>query len=148
MVGSVLGSGAGYYVGGWFEARRIARRLGKDRDPGERRASLDELIDKFRRHGPAYLILNRFMPGIRTLFFVAAGMARMRPLAVLAYSTLSAALWNLGLIALGSFLGANFETLLSWVRQYMIVMWILFGALALGLGLRWFFRRRARKRQA
>lgn len=133
MAGSLAGSMIAFYVGGWLEARRTARRAArkksvpKNRD--QRRAAIDRLIGQFRRYGAAYLVLNRFLPGLRALFFVAAGMARMRPGAVLLYSALSAALWNLGIIALGSLLGANFETLMDWVRQYTLVVWLVLGSL-------------------
>ncbi len=133
MVGSVAGSMAAFFFGSWLEARRAARRAAqKEREKvEERRAIIDRLIGKFRRHGAVYLVINRFLPGIRALFFVAAGMAKMRPIPVLVYSALSAALWNLGLIALGSALGANFETLMRWVRQYTIAVWLVLGSLAL-----------------
>src|SRR5690606_24880282 len=83
-------------------------------------ATLAWLVQRFRRHGAAWLVLNRFLPGIRSLFFVAAGMAGMRARAVLLYSALSSLLWNLGLIALGAALGADFDTLLHWVRAYIL----------------------------
>ena len=137
MTGSLAGSMLAFYFGGWLEARRTARRMKKK--PSEpahrnrRRAALDRLVGQFRRHGAAYLVLNRFLPGLRALFFVAAGMARMRPGAVLVYSAVSAALWNLGIIALGSLLGANFETLMDWVRQYTLIVWLVLGLCATAL---------------
>lgn len=128
MLGSVAGSMFAFYLGGWLEGRRQLRmrRHHHQNFPQERRAVIDRLIEKFRIHGPTYLIINRFLPGIRALFFVAAGMARMRPLATLAYSAISAALWNLGIIAIGSLLGANLDTLLAGVHRYTIAVWGIF----------------------
>lgn len=134
MCGSVVGSMLAFYIGGWWRRRRAH---------GHRRSeSVDRLVEKFRRHGAAYLVLNRFLPGIRSMFFVAAGLAEMRPGAVLAYSAVSAALWNLGLIGLGSALGANHETLLGWMKQYTLAVWSIIGALAV----LWIVGRRLRRR--
>ncbi|ACY17886.1 SNARE associated Golgi protein-like protein [Haliangium ochraceum DSM 14365] len=123
MAGSVVGSMAAFYAGKWWR-----RRSAEKHRPHPK---LERLVGKFDRHGAAYLVLNRFLPGIRSLFFVAAGMAAMRPHAVLAYSALSAALWNLGIIAIGSALGANFETLLGWVKRYTTLVWVIIGVLVL-----------------
>ena len=154
MAGSMAGSMLAFYLGDrWRERRsRAHAKHGADISvkPGapasvphkapankdaERSAVIDRLVAKFLRHGAAYLVINRFLPGVRSLFFVAAGLAGMRPLAVLFYSALSAALWNLGLVAIGVLLGANFDTLVGWVRQYMLAVWILIGIIvAVGLG--------------
>jgi len=64
----------------------------------KRRAIIRRLIDKFRRHGPAYLLISRFLPGIRALVFVAAGASGMSLRAVIFYGTASALLWNLFIV--------------------------------------------------
>ncbi len=81
LVGSVLGAGAAWWLGG-----RALR--------GARGESLAPLVARFERHGAAYLLVNRFLPGIRPLLFVAAGAAGMRVVPVLLYATLSALAWN------------------------------------------------------
>jgi membrane protein DedA with SNARE-associated domain len=140
MAGSVLGSMMAFYIGGWWRKRRERS--------GHRHESIDRLVEKFHRHGAAYLVINRFLPGIRSVFFVAAGLAEMRPLAVLAYSAVSAALWNLGLIAAGSALGANFETLRDWVQRYTMATWMIIGGVALVWLARTIIKRRLRRRGA
>lgn len=133
MAGSIAGSMAAFYVGGWLERRRM-RRAGATPDAAlperevSERAMIGGLVNRFRRHGAVYLVINRFLPGVRALFFVAAGMAGMRARAVLLYSALSALLWNLCLIALGSMLGANFDTLLAWMKKYTAAMWLIIGS--------------------
>jgi membrane protein DedA with SNARE-associated domain len=142
MLGSVAGSmiayGFGHKLGTW-------RRRRPARERTERRV-LDELIDRFERHGAIYLTINRFLPGIRALFFVAAGMANIRPLPVAFYAALSAALWNLGLIAAGSLLGANMDELLSIVKTYSTVVWIVIAAIVITVVGRTMWRRRRARR--
>jgi membrane protein DedA with SNARE-associated domain len=130
MLGSVAGSMADFWIGTRLERARRRREDAGER--AERRQTLQKLIDRFRRRGGWYLVLNRFFPGIRALFFVAAGMAGMKAWHVLVFSALSAAIWNLGIIGLGSLLGANFETLKAWVGRYTTAVWIVMGALLLG----------------
>jgi len=141
MVGSVGGAMLAFKFGLLWAERR-ARKRGEGADP----LILDELVHKFRRYGAAYLVLNRFMPGLRALFFVAAGLARMKTLPVLIYSTVSAALWNLALIAVGALVGANLDSLKNIVRNYTIVAWIVVAVVA-GL-VAWRVWRARRRRRA
>lgn len=139
MAGSVAGAMADYYVGTYLRRRSLARDADSDAARSRQTRTIDTLIGRFERHGALYLVINRFLPGIRALFFVAAGMAGMRPLPVLFYSAISAALWNLGLIAIGSALGLEFDAMLTWVKRYNLVVWCVVGAVALT----WFWRARS-----
>jgi membrane protein DedA with SNARE-associated domain len=92
-----------------------------------------------------YLVLNRFVPGIRSLFFVAAGLAGMRRPAVMLFAGISALLWNLGLFALGAAVGHNLDALERWVRTYTLAsVALLVGAVVLWLAYAWWRRRRRR----
>lgn len=137
MVGSCAGAMLDYYLGRQLRLRRIAKQAAK------RPGTVERLVETFRRRGAVYLVLNRFFPGIRALFFVAAGMAGMRPVPVFIFSAISAALWNLGLIAIGAAVGANFDTLYGWVRSYTIVVWIAIGLVVAFFVTRALLRRRA-----
>lgn len=144
MAGAGVGSMAAFYAGRGWQRRRLRKADPGADEAGKRRAALDRLVARFERHGPAYLVINRFLPGFRALFFVAAGMAGMRPRAVLAYSLVSAALWNGGIIAVGSVVGDNLDELTALVRQYTLATWAVVGLVALGLGARAVWRRRRR----
>jgi len=127
MLGSVGGSMVDFYVG-----LRLQRRAERNPDqPSKRRKTIDKLVRKFENHGAIYLVISRFIPGVRALFFVAAGMAGMRTRAVLFYSFVSAALFNLALIGIGSAVGLNFESLKAFMSRFSLVMWILVGAVIL-----------------
>ena len=140
VAGSMLGSFIDYWVGLRLRARPRRERHAR------RWAALDRVVARFERHGPAFLILNRFVPGIRAFFFVAAGMAGMRRRDVLLYGGISVALWNAMLIALGVTLGANLEALERWFRRYTTVAWaILGGALLCYVAVRLIRRHRRRR---
>ncbi len=122
MIGSVIGSMAAFYFGARLAARR--ERKGKPVDE----TALDKLIGKFKRWGPYYLILNRFLPGFRAVFFVAAGMSGMRPRHVLIWGSLSALLYNIALFTAGILVGANFDKLKGLASTWMAIVWITIGS--------------------
>jgi membrane protein DedA with SNARE-associated domain len=127
LAGSAAGAYADFRFGRWLKSREVK---GKHKHP-DAEAKLDRLIARFEKHGEAYIVLNRFLPGVRALFFIAAGMAGMRPRWVVLWAVVSAALWNLMIIAIGTSLGANFEDLLKFFHTYSRWTWLILGGLAL-----------------
>jgi membrane protein DedA with SNARE-associated domain len=134
LCGSQLGAMAAFWVGRRVKARRVL-------DDPESKQRLDRLVRGFARHGACYLIINRFVPVFRPLFFIAAGLAHMKTGPVLFYSTISAVLWNGLLMTLGILLGVHFDTLMAWLSTYTTVALCVLGAVIIcALTLR--FRRR------
>ena len=133
MAGSCAGAMVDFYLG----TRLASRRQRQGREDG----TLGRLVARFQRYGAVYLVLNRFFPGIRALFFVAAGLARMRPGAVLFYSAISAGLWSLLLVGVGASIGANLDDLARWIAQYTILVWMIIGGVVLVAGVRWWWRK-------
>jgi len=74
----------------------------------------------FERYGPAIIMVNRFMPGFRPFFFVAAGLAAMRVPAVIFYSSISILLWNGLLTYVGYTAGNNWEKVAAAFQRYSI----------------------------
>jgi membrane protein DedA with SNARE-associated domain len=140
LAGSLTGAMADYWLG-----LRLSKRPRRE-EHARRWAALDRVVARFERHGPAFLILNRFLPGIRALFFVAAGLAGMRRRDVLLYGGISVALWNAVIIAAGALLGANLDTLERWVRRYSVVCWVVLAAAVLGYVVLRLVRRQRRRR--
>jgi len=111
--GAAVGSAAS-----WSAGAAWARRRGPEHLDPRAAAAVALLAERFRRHGAAYLVLNRFMPGVRTFFFLAAGIAGLRLPVVLLWSTLSAAAWNALLIGLGWWVGDNVALLEALLVRY------------------------------
>ncbi len=80
------------------------------------------LEDRFARWGGIIISANRFAPGFRPFFFVAAGIARMPLFSVAAYSIASIAAWNLGIFYLGYHVGQQWEEMKSFVRLYSTIV--------------------------
>lgn len=119
-VGAVLGGMGAYAVGRLVATRRLTRPPRFLRTQQLRQA-LNAALDRFQRHGAWYLALNRFLPALRAVFFVAAGMARLPAWKVALWGAVSACLWNGILLGLGWLLGDNYEQLESLVRTYSTV---------------------------
>ncbi len=139
LLGSALGAMADFYVGVWMGRRYQEGRF--LRAPAIRRR-VDQVTGAFQRHGEAYIALNRFLPAVRAVFFIAAGMAGLRPARVLFYALLSAALWNTLILSAGYAVGSNWENVRRIFRTYSVVAWSVVGAALIFWLVRWLIQRR------
>jgi len=113
----------------WFRARDILRAE-----------------EWFRRYGYLLVLLNRFLPGVRSVVSVAGGISRLRPLPVTLLALASCALWNGIWIFLGYSLGSRWELVESGIstimHRYNTAMIILGGLFVLVLMLFRLMRKR------
>ena len=138
--GATFGAWLDFKIGQWLVRTNRLERFGENG-----REAIDGIVRQMRKHGPIYLAVNRFLPGIRAFFFVAAGIAGLKTGQVILWSTVSALAWNTGLVALGYALGKNLDTLSDVLTQYSIVVWSVMGALMLFFIGRFFWKRRRPK---
>jgi membrane-associated protein len=125
----------GVWLGARLEGRAAVGRLDRDR--------LEKFERAYRRWGGLLLVVNRFLPGVRAFFFVAAGAARIPLWKVLLYGGVSAALWNVLLLGAGALLAKNEQELLGMFARYDKAAWIAV-ALACALAIAVWARRRLR----
>ena len=134
--GSLLGSLLVFYAGTAlyrWRARRGMAREGQD--------ALAFITTRFERYGAAYIVINRFLPGIRSFIFVAAGLARLSPLKVIGFATLSLLAWNALVVGAGLAIGANIPRIERLFRHYTLGAWVFVGiVLALAIA-RWLWGR-------
>ena len=126
--GAVLGAWVDYRVGAAL-GRRLDRRLAIRRPLSEER--LLRFKASYRRWGALLLVANRFFPGIRAFFFLAAGASGIPLRRVLLYGGLSAALWNALLLGAGALFAHNVEELLDLFERYTRAVWVAVALLAL-----------------
>lgn len=141
-VGSVLGALGAYGMGVvasrrlWLR-RLIFRMVSEDR--------LEQAAATYRRWGRAVILANRFLPGVRTSFLIAAGFFGVSLVDVLVLSAVSAVLWNALLVAAGVWLGANLDAVITLVEHYSTMAWGVVGFVVLLLLMR--AARAARRRR-
>ncbi|MCP4606753.1 MAG: DedA family protein [Proteobacteria bacterium] len=126
-LGSLAGAAIDYSIG-----RRLGKKNTNELSQRALRARnrIEPILRQFRRYGSIYIMVNRFLPGIRALFFVAAGMSGLPVSKVFLWGAVSAAAWNTLIIAAGLALGKNWERLLGLLQTYTIVAWVACGVIA------------------
>ena len=114
--GSVLGATFWYWVGfriGPVRLRNFAERHGRWLTMSA--SDVDAATLWFQRHGGLAVLIGRFLPGVRTLISVPAGVARMPLGRFLVYTTLGSLVWIGGLAALGYVLQSQYEKVSGWI---------------------------------
>ncbi|MCA9514215.1 MAG: VTT domain-containing protein [Myxococcales bacterium] len=135
--GAVAGGLVDWQIGRWLHASGRLERL----RPAWRDA-IHGIAGQFERRGAWYLAVNRFVPGIRAFFFVAAGVAGLGAGRVAFWCAVSAVLWNALLLAVGFAVGDNVEELDALVGRYTIVVWAVVGVVLAVVIARFVLKRR------
>lgn len=125
LTGSAVGALIDFGIGVWmrkpYQEGRFIKRPGS-------REQVEKVLGAFRRHGAIYVAINRFLPAVRAVFFLAAGMAGLRARAVLFWALISAAAWNGLVVGVGYSVGANWQRIKVLAGLYSTVAWSLLGA--------------------
>lgn len=149
-VGSMVGMSLVYQGGSWLKKRNAAagglvegKGLGRFIRPDR----MELVAEQYRKRGLWLILANRFLPLTRSIFFVFAGMSGVSYWWTMLLGSISAAAWNVMLLAIGFSIGANLEALESAVSSYSRLAWLIVGGvllLAVSIGLfRWWLRKRA-----
>ena len=102
VIAAILGDSTGYWFGHEVGSRFLSRRdtwLVK-------RVYIERTEQFYKRYGARAVVLARFVPAVRTLAPILAGVAGMRYKRFLSYNAIGGFIWGAGMIALGFFLGA------------------------------------------
>lgn len=141
VTGSVLGSTLAYAFGAWLR-RRMELKPDARHLFGLTPKRLAAVDRQMLRWGAWLLILNRFLPGVRSVIFIAAGSSRLSPGRTLALGALAAALHTTAVLAAGWAVGGNLERLERWLTHTQWVVGSLAGLAVLALTVRYFAGRR------
>lgn len=143
-VGSTLGSLSLYAVGRWLGDERLRALI---EGPGRwlllRVDDLDRAEEWFERHGRAAVFLGRLVPFLRSAVSVPAGVERMPVLQFTVYTAAGSAIWNGVLVALGWWLGQNWQAVGEYLRYFQ---WVVLAAAAVGVA--WYAYRRLSREKA
>ena len=145
--GSVGGAIVLYYIGSILGKERMKRLVMKY---GKWLRVTTEDIDKsyswFNRYGAWTVFFCRFIPLIRSLISIPAGMSGMGMVKFLLLTTAGTFIWNTVLVNLGASVGENWEDIVSMMDVYSNVAYALI-AVALIVFLVWFFYFRQKNNQ-
>jgi len=105
-VGAVLGDNTGYLIGRRY-GRGFLERHGRKLFITPRR--LEQADRYYEAHGGKTVFLGRFIPVVRSVGFILAGVAKMEWRRFLPYDVAGAVIWGVGHTFLGYVLGASYE---------------------------------------
>lgn len=72
----------------------------------------------FEKRGSGTVFFCRFIPIVRSLISIPAGMSRMEMAPFLLYTTAGSVIWNTVLVVIGSIVGENWERVVETVGMY------------------------------
>ena len=110
VAGAVLGDNLGYWIGRRY-GRGFLERHGRKLLVTPERLVMAERY--YAAHGGKTVFLGRFIPVVRSVGFIVAGVAHMGWKRFFAYDLAGALIWGVGHSALGYVLGASYE---QWER--------------------------------
>lgn len=87
--------------------------------------------NNYDQYGKWIILVNRFIPGLRGAFMIAAGLINVPLKIVIFWGTLSAMLWNSVLIGIGYIFSDNLENLLKFAEIYGKSFLVLIGLVAI-----------------
>ncbi len=125
-IGSIVGSLISYYMGK-FGGRPLLLKYGKLFLLNEHHLNITESF--FKKSGEKTIFISRFIPVVRHLISIPAGMAKMNIKKFLIYTALGAAIWNMLLTYLGFKLKENWELIHKYSKEldYIIITVLIIG---------------------
>lgn len=146
-IATTLGSLMGFMCLFWI-GRRLGRRFFVEKDYRYFKAGDIRRAEAwFERYGYLLVLMNRFLPGVRSAISLAGGISRLEAGRVAALALVSCGIWNLVWILLGYALGTHWETvqgqMTAIMTRYNTAVLVLFALIILLLIIRKkLFRRR------
>lgn len=147
-LGSVVGAIILYYIGKILNKERLKKivrgKIGKILRLKEK--DIDKADEWFDNKGNKTVFFCRFVPILRSLISIPAGMSEMQMPKFLIYTTIGSAIWNTVITVVGSIVGENWESILDVFDKYshitLIVLIILFIIFAI-----FFFKKRSKQKE-
>ena len=140
-LGSVLGAIILYYIGKIFNKERLKKiisgKLGKILRL--KNSDIDAADRWFDTRGQKTVFLCRFVPIVRSLISIPAGMSEMPLGKFLLYTTAGSLIWNVVLIIIGSIVGNNWSSILNVFDTYQNIVIVILGVIFIGFVF-WFYK--------
>jgi membrane protein DedA with SNARE-associated domain len=137
-IGSIVGSLISYYLGTWG-GRELILKHGKYILVTHHDLQLTE--SWFQKRGEITIFFARFVPVVRHLISIPAGIARMNIWKFLLYTTIGACLWNTFLAWLGLKFGEHWDQIRHYTEPFSYAMVVII--IAVGV---WYVWRHLKRR--
>ena len=137
--GALVGSSISYWLGA-AGGKPLLLRYGKYLFV--RAKDIEKTEAYFARHGGKTIFIGRFLPVVRHLISIPAGIARMPLPQFLTLTFLGATIWGGGLMVLGYQLGSNWESIATKAKRVDLLIAGLIVVAILAVVVRFVLRRR------
>ncbi|WP_320162930.1 DedA family protein [uncultured Trichococcus sp.] len=141
-IGAVIGAAILYGVGTLLDVERLDKIVDKY---GNFLRITHEDIHKadswFDRYGFWTVFFCRFVPLIRSLISLPAGMANMNFGLFLLFTTIGTVIWNTVLIYLGAAVGSQWETIVHYMDIYSNIAYVIIAIVGVAVII-WYIRKR------
>ena len=146
-LGSTIGAIVLYLIGKILNKERLERIVsGKIGKVLRLKKSDIEKADKwFDTQGQKTVFICRFIPIVRSLISIPAGMSEMKIWKFLLYTVLGSTIWNTVLVILGRALGESWETVVNIFDKFSNVILVLLVILFVAFVVWWFGFRKKKK---
>ncbi|MEY8352117.1 DedA family protein [Lachnospiraceae bacterium 54-53] len=141
-IGSVAGACILYSIGLLLPVEKLESIIEKwGHFLGLKKEDVKRAESWFDRRGTSTIFFCRFIPLIRSLISIPAGMARMKMGTFFLYTTLGTAIWNVVLVYLGAFAGAGWERIVEYMDVYSYISLGVIAVIGLAVVV-WFLKKR------
>ncbi|MED4352263.1 DedA family protein [Schinkia azotoformans] len=129
-IGSVLGAVVLYGIGLLLDVENLEKIV--DRWGNILRLTRDDLYKAdawFDKYGPWTVFFCRFVPLIRSLISIPAGMSNMNFFLFLILTTIGTFIWNIVLINLGASVGDSWDSIVGYMDIYSNIVYVVLAIL-------------------
>ena len=145
-IGAILGAFILYFIGFLLNKDRLIKivsgKIGKILRL--KKEDIEKADEWFSKKGQKTVFLCRFVPIVRSLISIPAGMNKMNFSKFTLYTFLGTVIWNTVLVTLGSIVGDNWEKVANIFDKYssitLVVLVILFIVFVV-----WFYKKRSKE---
>ena len=146
-LGSLVGAYALYFIGKIFNKERLKKivrgKIGKVLRLKEK--DIDMADEWFDKKGNKTVFFCRFIPIVRSLISIPAGMSEMPLGKFTLYTVVGSLIWNTVLSIAGQTVGANWESILAIFEQYSHIAAVVLVILGVG-AIVWFYSKTRTKK--
>ena len=123
-IGAVLGALILYWIGYLLNEERLEKIFNHKlfKILGFKKGDVKKAIRWFDKYGSGAIFYGRSIPVIRSLISIPAGTAKVKLSKFLIYTTLGSLLWNTILVCLGSYMGENWQVIVTIFEEYSLII--------------------------
>lgn len=137
--GALVGSAVSYWIGA-AGGKPLLVKYGKYLLI--RQKDIEKTENWFATHGKATILIARFVPVVRHIISLPAGIARMRLVPFFVQTFIGATLWGGFLILLGYYMGEHWDTVATKIKRFDLVIGGAIVVAVLVFAVRFFVKRR------